>query len=330
MPIFIASTANRFMKKYLFFLPLLLLLGACKNKKTSLTDDDKVTISDFIEFFPEINTPVRIADTSLLKKTADSALIGYKIFTQFVPDSLLSRDFGKEAHPKLYPLGRVKEKGKEDYLFVKAMGTNKRAAYLLCFSDDHKFLQGMPLVRTGFDNSTSAYGLLDKKFQITTYRERKQGNDYTFKRNVYFFNNTANEFTLIVTEPNEEIIQKIINPIDTLPAKHKYAGDYVKDKRNFISVRDEKSTAWIQFFVHFEKADGCKGELKGAARLVNATTAVYKESGNPCELQFTFGKNVVTIKETGGCGTWRDIKCFFEGSFPKKKTVKPEAGRKKK
>lgn len=319
------------MKKIICILPfLLLLLGACKNKKTSLTDEDKVTIEDFIEFFPEVELPVRVADTTLARKPADSTTIGYKIFTQFVPDTLIGRDFAKFGKPKLIPMGRLKEKGKETYLFVKAVAGNKKAGYLLCFSDDNTFLAGMQLVSTGFNDYNNAYGLLDKKFQITTYREKKQGANFNFKRNVYIYNSSANEFSLIFTEPNEEIIENVINPIDTLAAKHKFAGDYVRNKTNLISMRDGKSPAEIQFFVHFEKSDGCKGELKGTARFVSANTAVYVESGNPCELQFSFSKSQVTMKETGGCGSWRDIKCFFEGSFPKKKTEKQPDNRKKK
>jgi len=312
------------MKKFLFFLPVLLLLaGACKNKKTSLKDDEKVDIGEFIEFFPESSLPFRMDDTTLLKKTTDSALIGMKIFKQFIPDSVLTKDFSNTASLRLYSIGRVKEKGKETYLFVKATGGNKRVCYLVCFSDDKKYLRSMPIVKTGFDNSTSAYGLLDRKYQITTYREHKQGNDFTFKRNAYFYNSASNEFTLLMTEPNVEIIENIINPIDSFSIKHKLSGDYVQNKKNFISIRDSKRPNELLFFVHFEKNNGeCKGELKGVAKLVNNNLAVYQDAGNPCELQFSFNKNQVVMKETGGCGSWRDIKCFFEGSYTRKRTAK--------
>lgn len=311
------------MKKYLFWLPVcLLLFSACKNKKVSLTDGEEVKVTDFIEFFPEATLPFRIADTTLLQKTTDSLLIGNTIFHKFIPDSVLTMDFGKSTKPKLYAMGRAKEKGKETYLFFKAVLASKRVGYLACFNEDDQFLRAMPLVRTG-GNYTSSYGVLDKKFQITTYHETRHRDDLTFKRNVYFYNNTTSEFTLILTEPNEEIIQNVINPIDTLAAKHKLAGEYVKDKRNFISIRDGKNASEILFFVHFEKNNGdCKGELKGTARLISAKTAQYQESGNPCALEFTFSSNRVVMKETGGCGSWRDIKCFFEGSYPKKKQAK--------
>ncbi|WP_162915644.1 hypothetical protein [Paraflavitalea soli] len=310
------------MKQYLFLLSILLLIVACKGKKTSLQDNEPVTVEEFIEFFPETPLPIRIADTTLVKKSTDSLQIGYKIFTQFIPDSLIQKDFGKGATPKIFPLGRTREEGKETYLLIKATTGAKRVAYLACFSKKNEFLQMLPLVKTGTDQYSSAYGVLDKKFQITTYYEKKRANNETsFKRNVYIFNSGANEFTLILTEPNEEIIENVINPIDTFPTKNKYSGDYVKDKKNFISVRDGRRATEPVVFVHFEKSD-CRGELKGTARFVSATMAVFQESGNPCSLEFTFSNNRVVMKETGGCGTYRDIKCFFEGTYPKKKAKK--------
>lgn len=321
------------MKKYLFSICLLLLVFGCKNKKASLQDDEQVTVSDFIEFYPERSLPYNISDTMLLRKPNDSMLIGFKTFTKFIPDSIFRKDFGKTATPKLYALSRTAEKGKEKYIFTKAVSGNKRVAYLTCFSKDDKFLKAMPLVRTGFDHYTSAYGLLDSKFQITTYRETKKANgDVLFKRNIYFYDRNTNNFTLIVTEPNEEIIQDIINPIDTLVAKNKFSGDYVQNARNFISVRDGKNPSEIAFFVHFEKNNGeCTGELKGNARFVSPTTAVYSRGDNPCVLELAFTGSKVTMKEKGGCGSFRDIKCFFEGSYwKKKKAVKPKTGAAKK
>src|SRR5687767_2245251 len=105
------------MLKYFFILLSAGILMGCKNKKPSLKDDDgEVEISDFIEFFDETSLPVKITDTGLSKKLNDSAIIGYKVFTQFVPDSVLQKDFGKTAKPVLHALGRAKEKGAETYL----------------------------------------------------------------------------------------------------------------------------------------------------------------------------------------------------------------------
>ena len=245
------------MNRFLLVLCALAWIAAgCKdNKKVSLTGEEPVEVEDFIEFFPESKLPVVVADTTLSKKVSDSLLIAYSVFTQFVPDTILKKDFNK-AKPKIYPLGRVKEKGKETYLFARAVQGTKRVGYLVTFDNDDKYLNTLRLVRSG-ENYSHVYGSLDKKFQITTYRERKNAEGgVSFKRNVYIYNNASNEFTLILTEPNEEMTEDVLNPIDTLSQKNKYTGDYPANKKNFISFRDGKNTSEILFFTHFEKKQG--------------------------------------------------------------------------
>ena len=267
-----------------------------------------------------------ISDTMLLRKPNDALAIGLKTFTQFIPDSIWKKDFGKNATPKFYALARTAEKEKEHYLFIDAISVNKRVAYLACFNKDNKFLKAMPILKTGVEHYTSAYGLLDSKFQITTYRETKKASgDLLFKRNIYFYDRNGDNFTLIVTEPNEDIIQDVLNPIDTMPANHKFSGDYVENKRNFVSVRDGKNASEIVFVVHFETNEGkCIGEIKGNARFISPNVAQYVKSDNPCQLEFLFAGSKVTMKEKGGCGAYRDIQCFFNGSYWKKKTSKPK------
>ena len=294
-------------------------VGCKDDKKVSLTGEEPVKVADFIDFFPEVDLPFVVADSTLSKKVSDSLLISYSVFTQFVPDTLVKKDFNK-IKPKIYPLGRTKEKGKETYLFAKAVQGTKRVGYLVTFDNDDKYLNTMRLVRSG-ENYSHVYGTLDKKFQITTYRERKNADGtMSFKRNVYIYNSASNDFTLILTEPNDELNEDILNPIDTLAHKNKYTGDYPADKKNFISFRDGKNSSEILFFAHFEKNKGeCVGELKGTARFVSSKKAVYKEAGNPCTLEFTFTTTSVYMKEVEGCGSFRDIKCFFEGTYPRKK-----------
>lgn len=320
------------MLKYFVILLWAGILLACKNKKPNLREDETVEVEDFVDFFPELSLPFKFTDSSLMKKSNDSAIVGHQIFSQFIPDSVLQKDFGKTAKPVLYALGRAREKGKETYLFVKAVQGKNRIAYLFCLDNDNKYLNTFRFVRTGVGNYSSSYGLLDKKFQITTYHETKKGTGETwYKRNVYVYNSGANDFTLILTEPNEEMIADIINPIDTLPKKNKLSGEYIKDKQNFISIRDGKNPSEILFFVHFEKNNAeCVGELKGTARLLSPAKAHYKENGNPCTIEFTFSASNIVMKEIEGCGSYRDIKCFFEGKYPKKKEARPKSSKKKK
>jgi len=321
------------MKKYLFSLGLLLLVSvfACKDKKKSIQEGDIVTAADFVAFYRDVSLPYTIGDTTLSRKPKDSLVLTLKTISQFIPDSTWKKDLGKNATPKFYALGKASEKGKEHYLFTEATAGGKRIAYLACFSNDNKFLRSMPLVKTGFDHYTSAYGMLDSKFQITTYREtKKAGGDVLFKRNVYFYDRNGDNFTLIVTEPNEEIIQDVFNPIDTMAANHKFSGNYIENDRNYVSVRDGKNASEMVFFVHFEKNGGkCLGELKGTARFISPTVAQFVKSDNPCLIEFTFTGSKVTMKEKGGCGSYRDIQCFFEGSYWKKKTAKGKSSSKR-
>ena len=320
------------MKQYFFSFCIILLVVACKDKKTSLKENDQATIADFIEFYPKASLPVMIADTLLQRRPNDSLEITYEIFTRFVPDSIFKKEFGK-TQPKFYALGRAVEKGKEKYLLTEVASGSRRVAYLICFNNDDKFLKAMPLVKSGYEHYSSAYGMLDSKFQITTYHDtKKAGGELLYKRDVYFYDRNGDNFTLIVTEPNEEIIQDVINPIDTFPAQHKYAGDYVQNSRNYISIRDGKNASELQVFVHFEKNNGaCSGEIKGNARLVTPFIAQYSRGDNPCVLELVFGSNgnKITMKEKEGCGAFRDITCFFEGSFWKKKKAAPAAKVKK-
>ena len=105
--------------------------SGCKSKKVSLSGDEPVEVSDFIEFFPDTKLPFQVADSTLLKKEKDSLLISYKVFTQFVPDSILSKVFGKGVKPKIYPLGKNKGRMKHIFLPKLLLETNGRLCYLL-------------------------------------------------------------------------------------------------------------------------------------------------------------------------------------------------------
>jgi hypothetical protein len=128
-----------------------------------------------------------------------------------------------------------------------------------------------------------------------------------------------------MNDSNEKKSTDIINPIDTLATVNKYSGDYITDKKNFISVRDGKNAQTYIFFIHFEKNKGtCVGELKGEMNLTGETNAVYQESGDPCVINFKFTASSIKVKEDGNCGNYRGITCPFDFTFKKKKVVKPK------
>ncbi len=314
--------------------PVLLILAffvlfSCKSKKPSLSGDDPVEVADFIESFEEIKLPFLISDTTLRKKSQDSALISVRIFTQFVPDTIFSRDFGKNVKPRFYPLGRTMQKGKETYLFVKATTASKQVGYILSFDRDNQFKAGMSFVNNSNERNTRYEGGMDKRYSIIKNKIRRESDGQTYyRKSVYVYNN-AGVYTLILTETNEMTATKeIYNPIDTFARKHKYSADYVSNKRNFISFRDSKKPGTLLFFVHFEKNRGeCTGELKGEADFIKPNLAQYREAGDPCVLEFSFTPSKVNMKELEGCGNHRGIKCFFEGSYPKIREPKKAASK---
>jgi hypothetical protein len=313
------------LKKYSLFLFFIILLAACKSKKPSLSGDEPVEIGDFIEFFPDTKLPYQVADSTLLKKEKDSLLISYKVFTQFVPDSILNQFFGKAVKPKIYPL--AKNKGDETYLFAKAIAGNKRAVLVLGFDKKNQFIAAMPLLSLDQAASTQQTASMDSRYTITKSLFRKN-TDGTISegKDVYVLNSGGGNFMLIMTDALDDKTTELSNPIDTISRKKKYTADYGSGKMNLVSIRDGRKSDRLSFFIHFEKNNGeCTGELKGEAIIKSPTMAEYREGGDPCILQFRFTSSSVTVKELEGCGSRRGLRCSFDGTYPRKKETKPKA-----
>lgn len=306
------------------FRPLLCLLLAailfsCKRGKKNLSIDESITASEFVGSFPDLKLPYNLHDTILDNKLGDSALINAKLVREFVPDSVFRKDF-KTSKPRFYALGRAIDKNEDNYLLVKAATKEKQVAYVLCFDKESQFRAGMPLVSNSPGKNVEHEGGLDKRFTIIRNRRKtaRDGQVY-YTKNVYVYNNVGT-FTLILTESNEvQETEEVFNPIDSLPMNFRQSGNYVKDKKNFVSIRDGAKPNRLQFFIHFEKNNGeCVGELKGEAELVQPNLARYTAPGDPCSLEFRFEGGKVILSELSGCGNHRGIKCFFNDSYPKK------------
>jgi hypothetical protein len=304
------------------------VLICCKSKKKSLSGNEEVSMDDFMESFETVKTPYTITDSIFMKDDNDSSVIGYEVFTKFVPDSVITKHFSKEDKPDLFPVVKLKTEKKESYLFCKAYTDVKEILYLLCFDKSNKFIASKVMFAYDENSDYEAIVTIDNKFTITVNRQhRSTEGELLYKKDAYVLND-AGGFTLILTESNDAVAKtvSIINPIDTLPRKRKFSGDYLIDKKNFISVRDGKNASTFLFFIHFEKDGGtCNGELKGEAKIKSPTTAQFQGNSDPCTINFSFKENAITMKEIEGCGNHRDIKCFFEGTFIKKKEVKPKA-----
>jgi hypothetical protein len=312
-------------RKYLMIVLLIAFTVSCKHKKKpALSGDDPVDIDDFIEFFQPASLPYQVTDSVFLKRNNDSLLISNKVFTQFVPDSLLSKIYGKGSKVKIYPMARITASGEESYLFAKSIGGDKKTVYILCFDKKKKFIAGLPIMKWGGNNSQSV--VLDRKRTITRTVLRKNADGSTSEgKDVYVLNAAAGNFMLIMTDALDDNITELINPIDTLPHKNKFSADYTAGKMNLVSIRDGRKPGRFTFFIHFEKNNGeCTGELKGEAIWRSATMAEYREDGEPCVLRFNFAANTVSLAEEQGCGSNRGLRCLFDGNFTRKKEVKPK------
>jgi hypothetical protein len=317
--------------RLLKMMPVFILLSvftSCRHKAAGIGGDlEKMEPGDFLAMFHSFSLPLNFADSSLSRRAVDSPL-AWPAFSQFISDSLVQKHFGKSVKPRLYASGKLIVKNAETYLFIKALSPSRKILYLVCLDKDGKFQTGMPLVMREENSEIRYTASIDNKYVISVSRLHKDGDGRAvFVRTVWVYN-AEGVFTLIMRESNEgkPRTAQIYNPIDTLAHKHKFTGDYIQDKRNFISFRDGKNNSVLRFFVHFEKDNGnCKGELKGEARFVSSTVARYIASGDPCSLEFNFNEKNVHMKELEGCGNHRDIRCYFDGIYSKHKeaVVKP-------
>lgn len=299
-------------------------MAGCKSKKKpSLSGEEPIEMSDFIEFFPVKRLPYQLGDTSLNKKENDSFLINHKVFSQFIPDSQVNKVFAG-AKPKLYPMGRVKGSAGEDYLFVKAVSGEKKVGFVFVFDKKDKFVDGIQLIRTGQYPGAQQSIAMDKSYSINKSITRRNADGTISEgKDVYGLNSDAGKFMLIMTDPLDDNATELVNPIEDLSRKNKFAADYGSGKLNLVSIRDGRKNDRLTFFIHFEKSAGaCTGDLKGEAMIKSSSIAEYRQGGDPCVLRFNFTSSSVTVKELEGCGSHRGLRCSFDGTFARKKEPK--------
>jgi len=320
-----------FNNRFFPFVLLVILIAACGDKKKpSLAGEDPVEVNDFIDFFPDVKLPYQVSDTSLAKKSRDSLLISYKVFSQFVPDSVSRKLFGKGVKPKIYPLGKATAGSRETYLFVKSIAGTTASASVLVFDKSNNLSGSMSLLQPDRSAGTQQTASMDSRFTLYKNVFKKNGDGSISEgKDVYVFNSDAKNFMLIMTDPLEDKVTELINPIDTFSRKQKYTADYGSGKMNLISIRDGRKKGTLTFFIHFEKNNGeCTGELKGDATIKSSTTAEYRQPGESCALQFVFSSSSVKIKELEACGSHRGLRCSFDGTYSRKKEPKAKSSKK--
>jgi hypothetical protein len=308
---------------------LILLLVSCKEKEVDLSGEVPLKQKDFFGVFKPMNLPYAISDTNI-DKSADTITIGIKAFLQFFPDSAFNTLTGKNRTFKIHPIGKI-EKEKEHYYL--ALMVQQKIKKLVVFVTDkkNKFLGSKELLHNDY-NDEYAHSLSINKEPTFLISKEKMGKDnqLQFSRAGWVYNDVG-IFMVVINDSNEDPKKsEVINPIDTLPKKNKFSGDYVKDKKNYVSIRDGKDLNNYTFFIHFERNEGaCTGELKGNLQMKAPNSGVFNENGDPCIIDFIFEGNEITLKEQGSCGNHRGIKCFFNDSFIKKKEAKQKSTKKR-
>ncbi len=296
------------------------LFFSCKN---SSKENKPLTIDDFFKLYKKIDLPANVADSGLAN-FGDTTTINPETFIQFISDSA-SQNILRDSASKytIQPAGIIHFKT-EDYLLTKFTSGKTTRLAVFVFDDKHQYKTNLLLLNTSVnDGYTYSVSITNEPTFIIKKEKIDEDKKDLYSRNGYAYDESKNAFTVVLNDSNEKKSTDIINPIDTLAAINKFSGDYITDKRNFISVRDGKNAHTYFFFVHFEKNKGqCVGELKGKMNLVDESNAVYQESGDPCVIHFKFSASNIKIKEDGNCGNYRGITCPFDFTFKKKKASK--------
>lgn len=312
------------MIRYFFLCIMICSLFSCGSGKVEPKPESEMTIQDFVALFTPVASAFTVSSVKLALPVSDSFPISKTLVQKFIPDSIFMKDFGKKAALKFYSLGSKTDNSKNIYLFVKASAAYKNFAYILVFDKDYTYKAGLTVANTPLPAKNLIESGLDRKFTITINNQKiNTDGQIFFTKNIYAYDNEG-YFTLILRESNEMLAdQEVYNPIDSLPRKNKFTGDYRKNKKNFLSVRDGSKPKKLLFFLHIETDNGrCSGEIKGEAELIQPNKLVYSSAGDPCSIEFTFNGNQVIFQEVKGCGNYRGVKCFFEGNYMRVKGKK--------
>lgn len=308
------------MRNFILIILQALILTSCSDKVKDINLDESVVVSDFIESFPLSVLPIQYGTKEIQKKENDSLFIKSSVVAKFIPDSIFKKSFGNIESIKFHRKGRyAADETGEIYLFLSAEKKDKKAIYIIVFTKDEVYSTSMLFVEKSTDPLITHEGKIDNRLTIIqTKNKATSDGKSTYNKNVFVYN-TEGVFTLILTESNEPPKASIIyNPIDTLPSKEPLSGNYMQDKRNFVSIRDGGKKGKLLFFIHTEKSGGtCGGSLRGDIVEIKPKVYQYNKSDDHCILEFTFSGKSLKVKELEACGNHRGVRCSFDGRFRK-------------
>lgn len=312
------------MNRLLALLLAMIMLAGCESKQKQTGGDRPLTFADFKALFPEQQVPYKLmADSLRQQRPADSLALKPEVLQQFLSDTLAVEEFPKAGAVRFFSLAHL-EGNNLHYFVVLAADKTTSAAYLCLAEPKGKYLNRVLVAKKSANSREDISFTLDSRYLVKISTEKKLSPSHSALKEDFYTAGADGKLTLIMTNSNEPTTPgQIFNPIDTLPRKHKYAADYTSGDMNIVSIRDGQDPKTFQFFITFSKDNGnCKGELTGVGHFTGANKGEYKDKESSCGIAFQFSSSRVNIREIGGCGAYRGIKCFFEGSFTKKKAAK--------
>jgi len=321
-------TQTILMRRCIIFMFIVATIS-CKSKQADLSSDTPIKPNQFVAAFEVLENNFSATDSNIVK-LADTVDINKKLLARFIPDTLIKRWMKGDNEATFHPIGRM-DKSTETYLLLLCVKNKKPLTSVIVLDKKNVFLASKDLFDANNNYDLYKYSFsLNREPTFFVSRE-KLVNDKEIKYTKMGWAFVGKTFIPVVKEGNErsDKLNPIINPIDTFAKENLYSGNYVEDDRNFISIRDGRTKDDYHFFLHIDKNDGnCIGELKGEMHLIDSIHATYTFSGDPCVINFTFDRNIITIKEKGSCGNRRGMDCFFDDAYtkkkePKKKIAKP-------
>ncbi|MFZ9718305.1 MAG: hypothetical protein ACO3BD_03020 [Chitinophagaceae bacterium] len=310
------------MKRIIWLLFVPWWLASCKQAVTKKITDESLTLPELITLAPVLPLPAIVHDTTLRRKEADSAKLNTVNLLSYLPDTVTASLFPSPKQLRFYVLGAIEDAEQGHYLLLKTVKAKKSAAYLFYFNRKHEYVASKQIGGGNVEAGTTRYCKIDGRYNITMVEEKKRNGALRIRETIYYLDANG-KFILVMTNSNEDMSAEIRgNPIDTFPRKNKYAGDYATNDKNLVSIRDGNKEKTFHFFIHFSKQnDACIGELKGEATWIDKQRGVFRDPDAACVIYFTFSNRSVGIQEENGCGAYRDITCFFEGTYPRKRDM---------
>src|SRR5688572_14876422 len=218
--------------KILRLLLLVLMISGCG---TASDDAGEPTngfdYAKFEERFRETKLPYTLTDTGLIRNK-DTAAIRDPRFLAWITDSIQRKMFGKTTGIRWIPLVKINAED-ESYFITKGVSGNKTGALLTVFDKDNAYGASMPLLLPDNDPASSQVAAIDRQLSISKTTVSKLKYDVIVEgKDVFIYNRALKGFTLIITDELNEENNELFNAIDTLGKKHKYAGDYTRNKNN--------------------------------------------------------------------------------------------------